>query len=747
MKLFYTRLCVVALISVCAVVAQGQSIFTSVFHQPTFHDLHSIVWADSLTMYAVGDGASFVRTTNGGTSFDVITVSNEYETLLGGDFANAQVGAVCGANGLVGITTNGGTNWVTRRVPGAGQLIDVKLNVATLSGFVTGVVGIFSTTDLGQSWTKVYTVQVDTAQSRQDSMFASVRLNATTYLAITNNQTELRSSDGGMHWDSIAKIPGTAPTAIYFLNDKDGWIVNNPYNVLTTDGGTSWDGSFGAFSTVTVTSLYYTDTKHGWALAHKASGAGIISDFYYTTDGGSNFLYRKGVGNGISALTKVLFSPSISWGWAVGDVADIHKTTTPGNDTLWKTLSSGQVGPTSASSFFDEDHGIVCTEISGAGYLYATTNSGQSWTPAHSGENPDYCVRMIDAQHAIGLFETAKGYHHYTSNGGAQWGPGKSFPETGANSGHLFNRIFDLNSSVLFACGAQGLVIMSTDSGLSWTDSPSITDVNYNFHDYFGLAFKDNSLGFLCGNGGTLLKTTNSGSSWAPVIIQGMQDATFTDIAFASTTSGWMTTDQSGTVMHTNNGGATWDSVYIGAHGKLNRVVFASDKLGWISGIDGQLFMTRDDGGVWQKISTGTLNSIDDISYVPRTANPTKLWISGGYAMVLKGDLSLVGVSQTVSTLPGAFSLGAAYPNPFTTMGAQTSVPFTVASETNARLEVVNIMGQVVRTISRGEFAAGEYTGIWDGRDAYGMQAPAGVYFFSLSSGASRVTKSFVVTR
>jgi hypothetical protein len=57
------------------------------------------------------------------------------------------------------------------------------------------------------------------------------------------------------------------------------------------------------------------------------------------------------------------------------------------------------------------------------------------------------------------------------------------------------------------------------------------------------------------------------------------------------------------------------------------------------------------------------------------------------------------------------------------------AVPFSLAAAGEARVEVLDIGGRIVARLAQGAFAAGPHTVRWEGRDATGRAAPAGIYF------------------
>jgi flagellar hook assembly protein FlgD len=51
------------------------------------------------------------------------------------------------------------------------------------------------------------------------------------------------------------------------------------------------------------------------------------------------------------------------------------------------------------------------------------------------------------------------------------------------------------------------------------------------------------------------------------------------------------------------------------------------------------------------------------------------------------------------------------------------------------RLDVMDVQGRTVRQLSQGWYESGTRQVRWDGRDASGVRAPAGVYLVTLQAG------------
>lgn len=81
--------------------------------------------------------------------------------------------------------------------------------------------------------------------------------------------------------------------------------------------------------------------------------------------------------------------------------------------------------------------------------------------------------------------------------------------------------------------------------------------------------------------------------------------------------------------------------------------------------------------------------------------------------------------------LPNATALLQNYPNPF---NPETEIRFDLSRtfEGAVRLEILNVLGQPVRTLVAGHLPPGFHRRIWDGRDERGLRVASGIYFAKL---------------
>ncbi|HOT97419.1 MAG TPA: FlgD immunoglobulin-like domain containing protein [bacterium] len=93
---------------------------------------------------------------------------------------------------------------------------------------------------------------------------------------------------------------------------------------------------------------------------------------------------------------------------------------------------------------------------------------------------------------------------------------------------------------------------------------------------------------------------------------------------------------------------------------------------------------------------------------------------------------------------PERYALSQNWPNPF---NPATAIRFELLERAEVRLAIYNLKGQVVRTVAAGIYPAGPHQVIWDGRDATGANAAAGVYLYRLTAGQQTWTKKMTLVR
>jgi photosystem II stability/assembly factor-like uncharacterized protein len=726
----------IAIVAVLTSVAVGQTTFRNVFRYPTGNDLRRIGFANTTTMYAIGDAATFVATRDSGTTFTVTTVSNDFEDLRVVDFPSAQSGVVGGEHGLVAFTNDGGGTWTVHKLPEDTVVTAVGFDHVSGAAYAGTLNGhVYSSANGGTSWQLRKTLKspADTTDKIY-SVLVGAHPAAATFLFMDKSGTVWRSTNGGVAWDSLIHTAFNASTDICFVDAQHGWVVERGAIQGTTDGGRTWPLVQFLSLLAEAPSVHFISATTGWVLQMQASGGGWMSTVVGTTNGGSSFSTSVNSGVVAAPIVGVRFDAAGTVGWLVGLGGEVRRTTNGGSQ--WFTVSKGNGGTTYSLSFANDNCGLVATTSGAGGYNYHSYDGGATWASGpRVDENAYNAVHMTAPAAGVLLQTSTKGL--YTTDTGRTFRQCTPMPQQSGGFGH---HIFPLNATTLFACGEGGLVAKSVNGGTGWT-SISISGESSGMR---GVYFRSATAGAVCGENGTIYATGNGGSSWSQISVA--FQGNFNDIAFSSATDGWAVTDSEGVAFHTTNGGISWLPKQIGASDSLTRILFVSSTMGFIGGSHGHLYVTVDGGGTWRKIETGSSVSISDMCATPRTS-PTTLWLCGGYGTVLKGSISVMGVEPPTTAVPSIELLDAPFPNPIASGGEATGLRFVLPTSQSVQLAIVSALGQTVRIVHTGLLASGTHEYQWNGRMADGREVPAGTYFAVLRAGVTCATRPIVVVR
>jgi Carbohydrate family 9 binding domain-like/Secretion system C-terminal sorting domain len=114
---------------------------------------------------------------------------------------------------------------------------------------------------------------------------------------------------------------------------------------------------------------------------------------------------------------------------------------------------------------------------------------------------------------------------------------------------------------------------------------------------------------------------------------------------------------------------------------------------------------------------------------VDSIVNPNEIdWYFGGTTSV-----------KSSSITPASFKLMQNYPNPF---NPTTTIEFSLLSSSDVRLELVNVLGQTVKVIARGNYTAGNHQVTLDA-----SHLASGIYFYKLQAGSFADTKKLLLLK
>ncbi len=97
-----------------------------------------------------------------------------------------------------------------------------------------------------------------------------------------------------------------------------------------------------------------------------------------------------------------------------------------------------------------------------------------------------------------------------------------------------------------------------------------------------------------------------------------------------------------------------------------------------------------------------------------------------------------------VQTRPEIFGLADNYPNPF---NPETTLKYQLPEAVDVKLEVYNVVGQVVRTLVASRQNAGRYVAQWDATNDNGQPLSSGIYFYHIQAGDFQKTKKMLLLK
>ena len=93
---------------------------------------------------------------------------------------------------------------------------------------------------------------------------------------------------------------------------------------------------------------------------------------------------------------------------------------------------------------------------------------------------------------------------------------------------------------------------------------------------------------------------------------------------------------------------------------------------------------------------------------------------------------------------PVAFALAQNYPNPFNPV---TAIMYNLPTACHVRLDIYNVLGQLVATLVDEHQAAGSKVVGWNGKNSTGIDVTSGVYFYKIHAGEFVEMKKMILLR
>ncbi len=118
--------------------------------------------------------------------------------------------------------------------------------------------------------------------------------------------------------------------------------------------------------------------------------------------------------------------------------------------------------------------------------------------------------------------------------------------------------------------------------------------------------------------------------------------------------------------------------------------------------------------------------------------------LNGSQMYLNKVDFSMLGNQVHEVELSSEIALYPNSPNPF---NPETVISFNLPVKTKISLQIYNIKGQRVKTLTDAELEAGQHKIVWNGKDEARKAAASGVYFYRLEAAGKVLTRKMLLLK
>ncbi len=273
--------------------------------------------------------------------------------------------------------------------------------------------------------------------------------------------------------------------SVHFVSNNLGYTVGDSGIVLkTTNGGNNWSINF-IDSKLRLNGVRFKNSYTGWAVGDN----GLIMR---TNNGGRVWIQQE---SGTNQILRSVFFINSRTGWVVGDSV-ILKTTNRGVN--WFNQAADTMKIFYSVYFINSNTGWI------TGYsTLKTTNGGTDWVvKVHKTNRRSVYFADVNTGWVVGGVYTL----NKSTDGGETWGAGL-FIDDGDSPPATFTCVNFINVNTGWYTVSHsfgGRIIMTTNSGLSWSDDYPTT----RNRRLYGVFARSTNYAWAVGQNGTILKRT-----------------------------------------------------------------------------------------------------------------------------------------------------------------------------------------------------------------------------------------------
>lgn len=316
--------------------------------------------------------------------------------------------------------------------------------------------------------------------------------------------TSFRPASAQGSWEEAESPTTVTLRSVCFVDSLYGWIAGDSGTIIrTTDGGQSWSFQETGFDHQ-VMSIFFLDSNRGWASAFNFTEIPYGTLLLNTVDGGENWNIQPYPQENIF-MNCILFLDSLN-GWMGGSPHALVRTNDGGQTWQQAAMDTTVLAffPVLRIQFYNEQYGYACGGMFDiAGVIWWTHNGGEMWYPIDVAYAPADEVRQLHLFDSLNLMASGGdpdfGYGvamMRSSDGGVTW----YYEELGM-PGNAYDLDFRTDYEAWAPLGPRRKFIYSLDTGLTWTDIPTLHDASI-----YEVTFPDSLHGWAIGANGAILK-------------------------------------------------------------------------------------------------------------------------------------------------------------------------------------------------------------------------------------------------
>ncbi|MBL7129499.1 MAG: hypothetical protein ISS16_11025, partial [Ignavibacteria bacterium] len=573
-------------------------------------------------------------------------------------------------------TTNGGENWIYHNTGfnSSHDLYGVHF-INRLTGWAIGDDHFYNkgliikTTNGGINWIK----QSSNSNWGFNSLYMLDENKG--FVACWSTDTIGYTTNGGNNWFRKKIGNGYGIARIWFKDTLNGWALGDPdYVSRTTNGGNNWNIYYINFGNTE--NFYFLNNLTGWM-------GTSFGNIYKSTNGGINWFIQLNTPTGSNYDGRMfdVFFKDENTGWALKGNGIVFKSFNGG--TNWVEQISPPLGLISSIYFSDLYTGWVTCNTYDTGYIYKSTNSGNNW---HRQFTSSYQVGELTFVNDTTGYVSAYSRIYKTNNGGLNWFVNNV-------GGLLNNSIYFIDEFTGWACGWEGYIIKTTNSGVNWMSK--VSNVTLSLNDIY---FNNAQEGYIASDNGHILKTTDGGENWS-VSIPYINNQNYSAIQFVNSNTGFIVGKRiyniigpvtNRVLLKTTNAGLSWipkiDESLGGFHYYIN-LFFINNNTGWLV-TSNDIRKTTNSGDNWSYVQSPIDESFNCIHFV----NDSYGWIGGSKGTIITTSPP-IGIQVTSNEIPQQHNLKQNYPNPFNPV---TKIGYDLVKNSYILLKIYDLLGREI---------------------------------------------------